>query len=212
MTRTTGTRCRLRCCSTARSTGRTRKLLAQASRNGWFFVLDRTNGKHIVSSEYVKTNWAQGRGCQRPADSESGQAAAARWRAGVAESGRRGELAAAELQSGHGTVLRQRRARLQCLLPLRRTTTSPKAGAATTAADFPKRCCRPSTTRPARLRWSHKWPGNGGARRSGLLSTAGKLLFAGDTASNFVALDPATGTPLWHAGLHSRRDQRSDHV
>src|SRR5215470_3243745 len=40
--------------------GQPRKHLAQASRNGFFFVLDRTNGKNIVSSEYVKTNWAKG--------------------------------------------------------------------------------------------------------------------------------------------------------
>ena len=37
--------------------GQPRKLLAQASRNGQFFVLDRTNGKAIVSTDYVKTNW-----------------------------------------------------------------------------------------------------------------------------------------------------------
>jgi alcohol dehydrogenase (cytochrome c) len=35
------------------------------------------------------------------------------------------------------------------------------------------------------------------------LSTAGKLLFAGDTNQNLVALDPANGKPLWHAGLHA---------
>jgi alcohol dehydrogenase (cytochrome c) len=35
------------------------------------------------------------------------------------------------------------------------------------------------------------------------LSTAGKLLFAGDPSSNFVALDPATGDSLWHAALHA---------
>ena len=40
--------------------GQPRKLIAQASRNGWFFVLDRTNGKAIVSTEYIKTNWALG--------------------------------------------------------------------------------------------------------------------------------------------------------
>src|SRR5689334_8370656 len=40
--------------------GRPRKLLAQASRNGYFFVLDRTNGKNIVTSEFIKTNWAKG--------------------------------------------------------------------------------------------------------------------------------------------------------
>jgi alcohol dehydrogenase (cytochrome c) len=54
-----------------------------------------------------------------------------------------------------------------------------------------------------KIRWSHKWPGGGGGVRSGLLSTAGKLLFAGDPSANFVALDPATGEPLWHAALHA---------
>lgn len=54
-----------------------------------------------------------------------------------------------------------------------------------------------------KVRWSHKWPRNGGGVRSGLLSTAGKLLFAGDPNSNFIALDPASGTPVWHAGLQT---------
>jgi len=40
--------------------GQSRKLLAQASRNGWLFVVDRITGKNILSSEYVKTNWAKG--------------------------------------------------------------------------------------------------------------------------------------------------------
>ena len=40
--------------------GQKRKLIAQAARNGHFFVLDRTNGKAIVSSEYVKGNWSTG--------------------------------------------------------------------------------------------------------------------------------------------------------
>jgi glucose dehydrogenase len=36
---------------------------------------------------------------------------------------------------------------------------------------------------------------------SGLLSTAGKLLFAGDPSGNLLPYDPATGRILWHAGL-----------
>ena len=43
---------------------RGRRPAAQAARAGGaerhFFVLDRTNGKAIVSSDYVKTNWAKG--------------------------------------------------------------------------------------------------------------------------------------------------------
>lgn len=45
------------------------------------------------------------------------------------------------------------------------------------------------------------WEGSA-STRSGLLSTAGNLLFAGDSASNFVAFD-AKGVPLWRAGLHA---------
>ena len=41
--------------------GQPRKLLAQASRNGYFFVLDRTNGKHILTKPFIDTvNWAKG--------------------------------------------------------------------------------------------------------------------------------------------------------
>jgi len=36
---------------------------------------------------------------------------------------------------------------------------------------------------------------------AGLLTTAGRLLFAGDVSGNFVAYDPANGTPLWHTQL-----------
>jgi alcohol dehydrogenase (cytochrome c) len=34
-----------------------------------------------------------------------------------------------------------------------------------------------------------------------LLTTAGKLVFAGDAGGNFVAHDAVTGKPLWHARI-----------
>jgi alcohol dehydrogenase (cytochrome c) len=42
--------------------------------------------------------------------------------------------------------------------------------------------------------------GAGGAS-NGLLTTAGRLLFAADAGGNFVARDPANGRPLWHARI-----------
>ena len=36
-----------------------------------------------------------------------------------------------------------------------------------------------------------------------MLTTAGKLLFAGDGAGNIVAFDPANGKPLWHSRIGS---------
>src|SRR5580698_7938533 len=40
--------------------GHPRKLLAQSSRNGYFFVLDRTNGKNILSKPFIDINWSKG--------------------------------------------------------------------------------------------------------------------------------------------------------
>jgi alcohol dehydrogenase (cytochrome c) len=50
-----------------------------------------------------------------------------------------------------------------------------------------------------RICWSHAWEGP--SVRSGVLSTAGNLVFTGDPSNNFVALDARTGEPLWHANL-----------
>lgn len=40
--------------------GQTRKVLMQAPKNGFFYVLDRTNGKLISAEPYVPVNWAKG--------------------------------------------------------------------------------------------------------------------------------------------------------
>ncbi len=41
--------------------GRTRKLVITATRNGYFFVLDRTTGEHLLTSKLgLVNNWAQG--------------------------------------------------------------------------------------------------------------------------------------------------------
>jgi alcohol dehydrogenase (cytochrome c) len=48
--------------------------------------------------------------------------------------------------------------------------------------------------RTGKIRWSHKWEGSG--IRSGLLSTAGNLVFAGDPSNNLIALNATTGEVL----------------
>ncbi|KJC40812.1 quinonprotein alcohol dehydrogenase [Bradyrhizobium sp. LTSP885] len=40
--------------------GKPTKVLMDANRNGFFYVLDRTNGKLIAANPYVKVNWASG--------------------------------------------------------------------------------------------------------------------------------------------------------
>ena len=40
--------------------GKPTKVLMDANRNGFFYVLDRTNGKLLAANPYVKVNWASG--------------------------------------------------------------------------------------------------------------------------------------------------------
>ncbi len=51
--------------------------------------------------------------------------------------------------------------------------------------------------------WRHRFPtaGNNTRAASGLLTTAGKLLFGGDISGNFIAFDPANGDILWHSAI-----------
>ena len=45
-------------------------MLAQAARNGYFVVLDRTNGKNLLTAPFVEdAELVQGPGCGRPAHS-----------------------------------------------------------------------------------------------------------------------------------------------
>ena len=50
-------------------------------------------------------------------------------------------------------------------------------------------------------RWLDKETGLALRGGTGMLATAGKLLFANDAGGNLVAFDPATGKPLWHTRI-----------
>src|SRR5258708_22312780 len=50
--------------------------------------------------------------------------------------------------------------------------------------------------RTGKVVWNHEI-GNGESI-SGILTTAGHLLFSADNSGNLLALDPATGKTLWH--------------
>jgi glucose dehydrogenase len=52
------------------------------------------------------------------------------------------------------------------------------------------------------IRWTHKWGSNDDSL-SGLLSTAGKLLFSGDVSGSFMALSAVSGDIPWHVNLNS---------
>jgi alcohol dehydrogenase (cytochrome c) len=182
--------------------GQKRKLLAQASRNGYFFVLDRTNGKHIVTSEFVKTNWAKGL-------NEKGQP--------VPNPTREPQLNGALVSPNQGGganwpppsfspdtgLFYVSATRAFSVYYLYDDNDRPEGWGGNDRTGFSESLLQAIDYKTGKIRWSHKWPSPVGGTRSGVLTTAGGLLFAGDNALNLVALDAATGTLLWHAGLQA---------
>ena len=87
--------------------GKPRKLLLDASRNGYFFVLDRVTGEHLLTVPYADTlNWATGLDkTGRPmGNPRQGRVS---WRcSGLARLRRNRQLAAADLRSANRTLLR----------------------------------------------------------------------------------------------------------
>lgn len=184
--------------------GQRRKLLAQASRNGYFFVLDRATGKNILTTEFVKTNWAKGidaKGQPIPNPAKEpqpdgtlvspNQSGAMNW-----------PPPSFNPETGLFYANAARAYSVYYLYDESDDDAKPEGWGGNDRGGFAEGLLQAIDYKTGKIRWSHKWPSGGGVR-SGLLSTAGKLLFAGDNSNNLVAFDPATGDVLWHAGLHA---------
>lgn len=176
--------------------GAPRKLLLQASRNGYFFVLDRINGKSLLTTPFATVNWAKGidkdgRPIPDPAQ----------------EPARDGRLVAPN--EGGGTNYRS-------------PSFDPKTGLLIVSAqdgygiyffkpehgdygwagaDYgiaSKGYIRAIDYRTGRVRWDHPIGGEGAA---GVLTTESGLTFTGDAANSVMALRTTDGATLWHSGI-----------
>lgn len=65
--------------------------------------------------------------------------------------------------------------------------------------------CRRTTPainyKTGKIAWRHRYPGTGGNLSNGFLTTAGKLVFAGEADGNIFSCDAATGKILWHSHM-----------
>lgn len=167
-------------------------------RNGYFFVLDRTNGKNLVSKEFVKTNWSKGvdgKGQPIPNPAKEpqidgalvtpNQAGAANW-----------PPPSFSPQTGLFYVNASRGFSVYYLFD---DDDKPEGWGGNDRGGYAEAMLQAIDYKTGEIRWSHKWEGSG--IRSGVLTTAGNLVFAGDPANNLVALDAKLGRPLWHANL-----------
>src|SRR5712692_6784404 len=174
--------------------------ILQANRNGFFYVIDRANGKLISANPYAKVTWSDSK--------DATGAPIARKDASPTPEGNRvcpGAAGATNWMSptyDPQTQLFYVTAREQCDI----FSTAPQPYEAGHAyygsAYFPNDDAAPFTGAlraldPAsgKTKWEWKHPS---PTWSGVLSTAGGLIFTGDAEGNFIALNAATGKALWH--------------
>jgi len=188
----------------AQFNGMMRKMVLHASRNGYYFTLDRVSGELLASSRYSDTaNWAKGISAKgQPIrdpekDFHIGGSLVSPNNTGVtnwpppAFSPDTGLFYVPRYDSYAMYYLTETDPRGAMGLGGKEEAGLGSLGSHLVAIDY----------KTGRIVWSHLYPAAAGATMSGLLATAGKLLFAGDNAGNLIAFDPANGNILWHSRI-----------
>jgi alcohol dehydrogenase (cytochrome c) len=181
--------------------GQPRKLVAQAARNGYFFVLDRATGKNVVTTTFAKTNWAKGvdaKGQPIPDPAKHPQ------NDGALVSPNQGGAAnwpPPSFSPATG-LFYVNASNAYSVYYIYDDEAKPEGWGGNDRGGHSEGVLQAIDYKTGKIKWSHKWEGPGGPR-SGVLSTAGNVVFAADPLNNFVALNATTGQPLWHANLGS---------
>jgi alcohol dehydrogenase (cytochrome c) len=177
-----------------------KKLIAQADRNGYFYAIDRTNGKLLSATAYGKTTWSDSKdGEGRPVANQNSSPTFEGHTICPGALGTTNFMAPTyDPQSGLFYVT----ARDQCDI----FSTAPQPYEAGHAfygsAYFPSEEAEPylgflkaidPATGEVKMKFQHTSP-----TWSGVLSTAGGLIFSGDAEGNFIAFDASSLKPLWH--------------
>ena len=186
--------------------GRPRKLVLTAARNGYFFTVDRVTGEHLLTSKFSESaNWARpelnakGQPIRIPAKDHhiagalvsSANQGAANWPP-PSYSPQTGLFYVPTTETYALYYLTEPDPRGALGLGGKDERSVGTAGSYLTAIDY----------KTGKIVWKRRYrtTANTGLT-AGFLTTAGRLLFAGDVGGNFVAYDPANGTPLWHTQL-----------
>ncbi|MGH9328127.1 MAG: acido-empty-quinoprotein group A [Terriglobia bacterium] len=177
--------------------GRPRKLLAQASRNGYFFLLDRTNGKHLLTTPFVHTTWASGINSQghpipKPQDAPRPDGA-------LVDPSSDGATNWMAPSFDPETRLFYVRAWREFSVYFLTAIGKAEGWAGTDKEVWSDSALRALDYRTGNVVWDHELGKGGG--EAGILTTAGHVLFTADNSGHFMALEPASGKTLWHVNL-----------
>jgi alcohol dehydrogenase (cytochrome c) len=187
--------------------GNPRKLLAQAARNGYFFVLDRTNGKSLVSKPYVPLNWSKGVDSKGQPIPDVGKEPTVEGSLISMYGGGATNWMPPSFSPQTG-LFYVNATRGFSVTYLTDTSDRPEGYGGSGRGLWSQNVLEALDYRTGEVKWSHAYATYGGSDRGlggpGILTTAGNLLFTGDYNGNLIAFDATHGNILWHFPmLHS---------
>jgi PQQ-dependent dehydrogenase (methanol/ethanol family) len=176
--------------------GQDRKLLLHANRNGFFYVIDRTNGRPLLATRMVdKLTWASG-------INEDDWTPRLLPNNETNEQGMKTAPAVRGATNWYATAYNPV-TRLYYVMTVEDYTIYRKAEDGGfrgyfDPADPPQKILRAFDIETGKVAWQIDLPGPVQTNYSGVLSTAGGLLFFGESSGGFAAVDARTGKYLWH--------------
>jgi alcohol dehydrogenase (cytochrome c) len=176
--------------------GQPRKLLMQTSRNGYFFVLDRTTGKNLLTVPFVNVNWTLGVDKEGRPIPDPAKEPAPDGRLIAPDEGGATNYRSPSFDPKTGLFIVSARETYSIYFAKPADGTFGWAGA--DYGVWGKGVLKAIDYQTGKTRWTHDL-GPGGAG-SGVLTTDSGLTFTGDAHGNVLALDTATGDTLWHVG------------
>jgi acido-empty-quinoprotein group A len=180
--------------------GKKRKLLAQASRNGFYFLLDRTNGQYLAAAPFIDQTWANGvdahgRPMAKPEATPTPDGA-------LVEPGSDGATNWMSPSFDPQTNLFYVNARRIFSIYYQTVTGKAEGWGGRDRNLWANSTIRALDYRTGKVVWNHETGES--ENGAGILTTAGHLLFSADTSGNLLALDPASGKTLWHLNAGGR--------
>jgi len=176
--------------------GRPRKLLLQANRNGFMFVLDRTTGEFLMAKPFVKKmNWASGYGADGKPRLLPGN--------NVTPAGVKGCPSVRGATNWYatgfnpGTKLLYVMAVEDCSIYRQTSRESQGYEGVRDPNDPGLKYLRAIDIQTGAIAWEIPQQGPQEANYSGVLTTGGNLVFYGETGGGFAAVDAKSGKTLW---------------
>lgn len=182
--------------------GRSRKLLVQANRNGFFYVLDRTDGKFLLAKAFGTVTWAAGIGKDgKPIVNTSLKTTPEGTRVCPGALGLTNWYAPSyNPETGLLYVATSTECDIFTSTPQPYRAGHDFLGSVYVPdpAERPRGALEAIDALSGTEKWSFPYFSN---PNGGALSTAGGVVFAGDSDGNFIVLDARTGRDLWHVQL-----------